>query len=71
MIVGCLRSRLLDGPDLARITTALDADQDEELAQQVVADLIDPNRGILPAGEVSVETPTGSLVPELLSRTGW
>jgi ribosomal protein S18 acetylase RimI-like enzyme len=62
---------LLDGPNLLRLTIAPDARRDEELAQQLVDDLIEPQRGVLPEGKVSVETPLGALVKDLLSETGW
>lgn len=53
------------------MTTAPDLQRDDELAEQVLADVSDPGRGVLPAGEVSVETPTGALVQQLLSDRGW
>ncbi|MEO9137500.1 MAG: GNAT family N-acetyltransferase [Jatrophihabitans sp.] len=62
---------LLDGPGLLRLTTAPDTQRNPELAQQLVADLSDPKRGVLPAGGVSVETPTGALVQALLAEYGW
>jgi ribosomal protein S18 acetylase RimI-like enzyme len=62
---------LLDGPELLRLTTAPDAQRDEELAQQLVADLTDQERGVLQAGKVSVEAPVGALVLDLLSADGW
>jgi ribosomal protein S18 acetylase RimI-like enzyme len=62
---------LLDGADLLRMTVAPEARGDEELARQVVADLSQPERGVLPAGRVSVETPDGVRVRDLLSDLGW
>jgi GNAT superfamily N-acetyltransferase len=62
---------LLDGPRLIRLTTAPAVRRDEPLARQVVADLADPVRGVLPAGEVAVEAPNGALVHDLLSEVGW
>ncbi len=62
---------LLDAVDLMRLTTAPQARRDEELAQQLVEDLSDPERGVLPAGKVNVEAPRGALVQELLSEAGW
>lgn len=62
---------LLDGPDLLRMTVAPAARQDGELAARVVADVSAPERGVLPAGTVSVETPDGILVRELLAAAGW
>jgi ribosomal protein S18 acetylase RimI-like enzyme len=37
----------------------------------VVADLAAEGRGVLPAGKVSVESPDGTRVRELLDGTGW
>ncbi|MGW0206788.1 N-acetyltransferase family protein [Streptomyces sp. NPDC003233] len=62
---------LLDGRDLLRLTTAPDAQRDEELAQRLVEDVTEPERGVLPAGRVYVEAPTGALVQDLLFEDGW
>lgn len=62
---------LLDGPELLRMTVAPQAWREEQLAHQVVADVSDPERGVLPAGRVSVEAPDGARVQELLSEVGW
>ncbi len=62
---------LLDGPDLARLTTAPEVFRDEELARRIAGDLADPERGVLPAGKVYVEAPTGALVRDVLSEAGW
>ncbi|NED99045.1 GNAT family N-acetyltransferase [Phytoactinopolyspora halotolerans] len=62
---------LLDGPTLLRLTTAPEARRDEELARQVVADVTEPERGVLPEGKVAVEAPTGALVHDLLFEHGW
>jgi GNAT superfamily N-acetyltransferase len=61
----------LDGDDLLRMTVAPDAWGDDELAHRVVADLSTPERGVLPPGAVSVESPTGSRVEHVLSELGW
>lgn len=57
---------LLDGPRLLRLTVAPEAWRDAAVARQVVEDVADPARGVLPAGAVSVEAPRGSLVADLL-----
>ena len=44
---------------------------DEELAQQLVDDLSEPERGVLIEGKVYVEAPLGSLVQDLLIKDGW
>jgi ribosomal protein S18 acetylase RimI-like enzyme len=62
---------LLDGPQLLRLTTAPDAQRDEELTQQLVADVTVPERGVLPAGRVAVEAPMGAMILDLLSAHGW
>ncbi|WP_329177745.1 GNAT family N-acetyltransferase [Streptomyces sp. NBC_01477] len=62
---------LLDAPDLVRLTTAPDAQQDEELARRLAGDLAEPERGVLPAGKACVEAPTGALVRDLLFEAGW
>src|SRR6185312_15803898 len=59
-----LAAGLLDGADLLRLTLAPDARRDEELARQVVGDLVDPARGVLPAGRVNVEAPADARVRE-------
>ncbi|MEU6251415.1 GNAT family N-acetyltransferase [Streptomyces sp. NPDC047043] len=62
---------LLDGPELLRLTIASDAQRDEELAQRLVEDMTDLERGVLPAGKVNVEAPMDALVQDLLSEAGW
>jgi len=61
----------LDGRDVFRMTVAPQSWREEELAQQVVADVSEPKRGVLPAGKVSVESPDGTGVQTLLSDVGW
>lgn len=61
----------LDGPDTLRLTTSPQHQQDRDLAQQLVSDLTDPARGVLPAGEAAVESPPGALIGELLAEHGW
>jgi ribosomal protein S18 acetylase RimI-like enzyme len=62
---------LLDGPKLLRLTIAPDAQQDEELAQQLVEDVTEPERGVLPEGRVCIEAPMGVLVQDLLFEDNW
>ncbi|MFF0160465.1 GNAT family N-acetyltransferase [Streptomyces sp. NPDC005263] len=62
---------LLDGPGLLRLTMAPDTQRDEELARQLVEDVTQPERGVLPEGRVNIESPTGALVQDLLFEDGW
>jgi GNAT superfamily N-acetyltransferase len=62
---------LLDGPDLLRLTIAPGAHRDEELARQLVEDVTEPERGVLPTGKVNVEAPPGVLIGDLLAAAGW
>lgn len=62
---------LLDEPEVLRVAIAPDAHRDEELARQLVADVTQPGRGVLPPGKVNVEAPMGALVQELLAADGW
>jgi GNAT superfamily N-acetyltransferase len=61
----------LDGPEVLRMTVAPEVWREQELAHQVVADVSEPERGVLPAGKVSVEAPDGTRVQGLLSDAGW
>lgn len=60
-----------DTPTLLRMTVAPDAFQDEDLARRLVEDISLPERGVLPAGAVSVEAPAGLLLHDLLGKEGW
>ena len=62
---------MLDGPDLVRMALAPEASDDEELAQHLVADVSDPNSGVLPTGSVAVEARFGGRFRHLLLHTGW
>ena len=62
---------LLDEPELLRLTIAPGVARDEELARQLVEDVTEPGRGVLVEGTVSVESPVGALVRELLFEGGW
>jgi len=46
-------------------------DRDESFAAQLLADLSDPERGVLPAGSASVEARYGAAFRELLHQNGW
>lgn len=62
---------MLDEPRLIRLAAAPDAVGDEGPARQIVADLRDPERGVLPSGSVAVEARFGGVLPELLLGAGW
>jgi ribosomal protein S18 acetylase RimI-like enzyme len=62
---------LLDGPELLRLTIAPDTHRDEELAQQLVEDVTEPERGVLMKGKAYVEAPMGARVQDLLFKDGW
>jgi GNAT superfamily N-acetyltransferase len=62
---------LLDGPGLLRVAIAPEAQHDEELAQQMLADVTQPERDVLPAGNVSIEARFGGLLRGLLFDDGW
>jgi ribosomal protein S18 acetylase RimI-like enzyme len=62
---------LLDGPGLVRLTTAPEVRRDAGLARRIIADVADPENGVLPPGTASVEAPEGSVVGELLLDAGW
>jgi GNAT superfamily N-acetyltransferase len=61
----------LDGPDVVRLTVAPRVWREDELAHRVVADVSEPERGVLPAGKVAIETPDRTRVRELLDDGGW
>ncbi|MEV4749969.1 GNAT family N-acetyltransferase [Streptosporangium amethystogenes subsp. fukuiense] len=62
---------LLDDPRVLRLAIAPDARRDEEVARRLVADMTEPERGVLPEGRANVEAPMRALVRDLLSGNGW
>ncbi|WP_240617227.1 GNAT family N-acetyltransferase [Nocardioides speluncae] len=50
---------------------APDADHHEELARQLVTDLTQPERGVLPRGKICVEARFGAAFQALLVGDGW
>ncbi|MER5424202.1 GNAT family N-acetyltransferase [Streptosporangium roseum] len=62
---------LLDGPGLLRLTIAPEAQREEELAQQLVEDMTEPERGVLAEGKANIEAPMDARVQDLLSEDGW
>ncbi|MFE9689595.1 GNAT family N-acetyltransferase [Micromonospora sp. NPDC005806] len=62
---------LLDSPGLLRLAIAPEAQHDEELAQQMVAGVTRPERGVLPQGNAYIEARCGALFQRLLLNDGW
>lgn len=62
---------LLDEPTVLRMAIAPQAKQNEDVARTLVADLGDPDRGVLAAPEGSVEAPADALVRDVLAERGW
>ena len=62
---------LLDGPALARLAFAPDLLGDDALADRVARDVGEPDRGVLPAGEVFLDAPAGARLHERLTAGGW
>jgi ribosomal protein S18 acetylase RimI-like enzyme len=60
-----------DSPALIRLAMAPEAQDDKELVDQMVIDVTEPERGVLPEGVVSVEARFGGLFQENLLRKGW
>lgn len=62
---------LLDSPRLLRLAIALEAQRDEELARQMVADVARPERGVLPQGNAYIEARFAEVFRGLLLDDGW
>ena len=62
---------LVDSPTVLRLAIAPEAQHDEELARQMVADVTQPERGILPQGEADIEARFGAVFRGLLLDDGW
>lgn len=62
---------MLDGPKLLRLAIAPDAGDDDKLARQLLADVSDPERGVLPSGGACMEARFGDALGELLVDAGW
>ncbi|MEV4262169.1 GNAT family N-acetyltransferase [Kribbella sp. NPDC049584] len=56
---------------LIRMALAPAVDRDESFAVELLADLSDPERGVLPAGSASVEARYGAAFRALLHENGW
>jgi GNAT superfamily N-acetyltransferase len=62
---------MLDAPGLLRLAIAPENHDDEELARQMVRDVSEPGRDVLPPGEASVEARFGGPFRALLVDEGW
>jgi GNAT superfamily N-acetyltransferase len=62
---------LLDGGRLVRLAIAPEAQHDEELARQMVADVTRPGRCVLPSGNAHVEARSDGALRRLLLDEGW
>lgn len=62
---------LLDGPGVIRLGIAPDAGDDEHLAHRIVADISDPQRGVLATPKGAVEARFGAAIQARLSDEGW
>jgi GNAT superfamily N-acetyltransferase len=62
---------LVDDAGLIRMGIAPSVDQDLPFATQVLADLSDPARGVLPSDGACVEARSGAALRELLAQSGW
>jgi GNAT superfamily N-acetyltransferase len=61
----------VDSPGLIRMAIAPLADRDDDLAQQIMADISNPALGVLPPGEAIVEARFGTAFRELLRENEW
>jgi len=67
-----LAAGMVDGKDgLIRMAIAPSVDADEVFAAQLLADLSDPGRGVLPANRGTVEARFGAAFRGLLHQSGW
>jgi ribosomal protein S18 acetylase RimI-like enzyme len=62
---------LLDEPNLLRMTTDPELRDDGEFAGELADHLDDPERGVLPPGQVYLEAPADTAVHVVLSGRGW
>lgn len=62
---------MVDGAGLIRLAIAPSVDEEDAFAVQLLADLSDPGRGVLPAGAGAVEARFGAAFRDLLRRSGW
>lgn len=61
----------MEDDNVLRLAIAPEADGDEGLAQQMLADMNDPERGVFTAGKAAVEARFGSALQSVLTTDGW
>lgn len=61
----------LDSPELLRVGIAPESQDDQELLHQMVLDVTEPERGVLPPGTVFIEARFASLLRQSLLDRGW
>jgi ribosomal protein S18 acetylase RimI-like enzyme len=66
-----LAAGFVDSPTLIRLAVAPESPEDHELVRKMLLDVSEPERGVLPAGAVSVEARFGGPIPEGLLEMGW
>lgn len=62
---------LVDDAGLIRLGLAPSVDRDTAFAARLLADLMDPARGVLPEGSACVEARSGTAFRGLLAESGW
>lgn len=62
---------LLDGREVLRLAIAPEAEHDGELAQELLADVSEPGRGVLQQGAAAIEARSGAAFRGLLADHGW
>ena len=62
---------LVEDAGLVRMGVAPIVDRDDAFAARLLADLSDPERGVLPADDASVEARSGTAFRRLLTESGW
>jgi ribosomal protein S18 acetylase RimI-like enzyme len=62
---------MIDSPHLLRLAIAPQGQDDAALAQQIHADVSDPERGVLAPGDICLEVRCGDALRQTLSDHGW
>lgn len=62
---------MLDGQELLRLAIAPELAEDEPLARRLAEDLLEPERGVLPAGQAFLEARSAFRLRTVLREHGW